>query len=703
MAMVVAVAAFSVLFFGIGKGSAIAGPFMVISIDGDKVTLPGSQISYDIEYENEGDADALNVEIIDKIPADTTFDSASAGCTEAAGVVTCDIGAVGPGVGGSITITVLVDADVTVGTSLANSTSLNYSDGTKSLTVDSDDFITTVTGMEMKVYGQNFVEPGEDMAYVVLYRNISDETTIAEDCIDVTVTADYSSSIVEVSDTWGPQNVNAGNNGYFNFSVTVSTDAPVGSQLTSTFTMTYTHSGGVVAQAIKEVKTRVYESYLTDLVSPVDIYVQQASFSPDGKKIVFYSWDLPVNNADIFTINTDGSGPTQLTTDYGCDTQPDLSADGKKIVFRTNRNYGTHPDEPSNNSDIYIMDADGSNKVRLTDDPGCQRAPAISPDGTKVAYKDDMQSPDHGGGADGDRLWVVDSDGLSDPEMLPPDDYICIPGGLKRQFSWSPDSQWILFQKGSGDESYKVKADGSDIVQLTFNSEHIYSPRWSPDGSMISYKVGGCWGDPWNLVVMDQDGYNQRILVSDDYEDVLEATAWSPNSRWITYVQEISGGSGEIWIIDRQGRFTGMLTSLHHDCKCKWSPVGNRILVDDYNSVRNGYPFFINLDVSDPDSDGLANWEEDIVGSLINDPDTDGDGVKDGAEFDQGTNPLVAEGVAPSSPAAPEEEDDGCGCMVVGADSAPDYGKIASMAFIYLIPGLVIILRIRKLHRKNRA
>jgi len=148
-----------------------------------------------------------------------------------------------------------------------------------------------------------------------------------------------------------------------------------------------------------------------------------------------------------------------------------------------------------------------------------------------------------------------------------------------------------------------------------------------------------------------------------------------------------------------------------------WSPLGDRILVGDNNQrlkfEGESEAFFINLDTSDPDKDGLANWEEYIVGSLSNDPDTDGDGVEDGAEFDLGTNPLVAEAVTlpPEPEPGPEPsitinegdviEEGGCGCMVVGADSSPDSGKIAGMAFIYLIPGLVIILRMRKVYRRR--
>ena len=85
-------------------------------------------------------------------------------------------------------------------------------------------------------------------------------------------------------------------------------------------------------------------------------------FSPDGTKILFTSWDgaLDDASADVFVMNVDGSGRTQLTTNPTEDSFPDWSPDGKRIAFQSARD---------GNLEIYVMNADGTGQTRLTDSP----------------------------------------------------------------------------------------------------------------------------------------------------------------------------------------------------------------------------------------------------------------------------------------------------------------------------------------------
>jgi hypothetical protein len=83
------------------------------------------------------------------------------------------------------------------------------------------------------------------------------------------------------------------------------------------------------------------------------------SFSPDNRKIVFTSNRANANDWDIHTMNVNGSGVTRLAPAPGLDTEPVFSPDGTKIAFATER---------SGNLDIAVMNANGTNVLRLTSD-----------------------------------------------------------------------------------------------------------------------------------------------------------------------------------------------------------------------------------------------------------------------------------------------------------------------------------------------
>ncbi len=78
---------------------------------------------------------------------------------------------------------------------------------------------------------------------------------------------------------------------------------------------------------------------------------------------------------------SDGSNQMQLTNNPAGDgdVEPAFSPDGAKIAFTSHRSW-------NDNTEIYVMNADGSNQIRLTSNAGHDFQPAWSPDGTKIAY-----------------------------------------------------------------------------------------------------------------------------------------------------------------------------------------------------------------------------------------------------------------------------------------------------------------------------
>lgn len=146
------------------------------------------------------------------------------------------------------------------------------------------------------------------------------------------------------------------------------------------------------------------ETNLVELVDSPPTADFNAQWSPDGERILFVS-DRS-GNFDLYVMNLDGSGLTQLTTDNASDYNPQWSPDGERIVFVSDR---------SGNADLFVMASDGAGVVQLTDHEAFDSDPAWSPNGDRIVFVSTRS-----GHYD---LWVIRADGsrltqITDDEAL---------------------------------------------------------------------------------------------------------------------------------------------------------------------------------------------------------------------------------------------------------------------------------------------
>ncbi len=142
--------------------------------------------------------------------------------------------------------------------------------------------------------------------------------------------------------------------------------------------------------------------------------------------------------------------------------------------------------------------------------------------------------------------------------------------------SWSPDGERILFTRGSvmtNIDIFVMDANGSHITRLTEHPERDERAIWSPDGTTIAY-VSQRDGDV-AIWLMDIDGGNKRKLVKG------REPSWSPDSEKIAFVSFVSGqfdGNDEIYLIDLDGSNMRRLTNTKKsDWFPQWSPEGSRL------------------------------------------------------------------------------------------------------------------------------
>ena len=123
---------------------------------------------------------------------------------------------------------------------------------------------------------------------------------------------------------------------------------------------------------------------------------------------------------------------------------------------------------------IYAMDANGGNDLRLTDDPRVDRSPAWSPDGMRIVFVSSR--------GDHVSIYVMEADGGS-VRRLTNDP------ATNLQPTWSPDGNRIAFSsdRHGGLNIYVMDSDGKDIRRLTDDPDGSTDAAWSPGGTQIAY------------------------------------------------------------------------------------------------------------------------------------------------------------------------------------------------------------------------
>jgi Tol biopolymer transport system component len=135
------------------------------------------------------------------------------------------------------------------------------------------------------------------------------------------------------------------------------------------------------------------------------------AISPDGARIAF-SRRVAGGTDDIWVMNADGTEQTNLTNDAANDLYPNFSPDGTRIVFSSNRRT---PDGTVD-SEIYVMNADGSDPVALTNNGVLDESPVFSPDGKRIAFTS-TRNGNTTGEINNKEIWLMDADG-SNPVRL---------------------------------------------------------------------------------------------------------------------------------------------------------------------------------------------------------------------------------------------------------------------------------------------
>jgi Tol biopolymer transport system component len=234
---------------------------------------------------------------------------------------------------------------------------------------------------------------------------------------------------------------------------------------------------------------------------PTSIYHDfHPKWSPDGSKIAFTSNKSGINN--IWIMNADGTEPNILTGNNRLEMNSYWHPDGKKIYFSINENYGSGCGKCPY-YEIVVFHLGNSTETKLTNNYYRDIDPAVSPDGNLVAYTKAENPNDCCNATD---LWIMNADGSNQRLLYGFKDW-------KYEWisCWGKANDKILFAKqfdcSNSSSCYEVgymAPDGSSVFRVTNNSDYDYPYVFSPDGTKILFKSDR--SGKYNLWIMDLDG-----------------------------------------------------------------------------------------------------------------------------------------------------------------------------------------------------
>jgi dipeptidyl aminopeptidase/acylaminoacyl peptidase len=374
-------------------------------------------------------------------------------------------------------------------------------------------------------------------------------------------------------------------------------------------------------------------------------------FSRDGKRLVYTEqtqrtdkkeWDEKVKKKDdgyyaekkltythIWVYDLETKAKKQITTGNTDNTGPSFSPDGRWIAFSSNRTGTTARDANwSNNSDIYIVSADGGEPRLLTTNPGPDNGPNFSPDGQWVAYG----SSDHrNSSADQTDLKVISLQG-GQPRNLTSDVDFSI-GNIR----WSTDGRSIYFSTAEGLTSklYKVPAAGGKPSEISFGKDFVFGNfNTTTDGSKWLV-TGGTLSEPGIVYLAASEGTQpKRILGEHDQLTEFniarsETITWKGADNWeiegvLTYPLGYQAGQRYPLVLQVHGGPHGRFSANFNAGAQIWAARGYAVLQGNPRGSSGRTFAFSNANQNDwggKDFTDLMKGVDHVIASGVADPE----------------------------------------------------------------------------------
>jgi TolB protein len=289
---------------------------------------------------------------------------------------------------------------------------------------------------------------------------------------------------------------------------------------------------------LREVVHRLSDDVIQDLTRERGVNTTKIAFVVESA----------VGGKEIFVADFDGGNVRAVTQNQSINIAPAWSPDGR-IAFTSYL---------KRNPDLYLIHPDGNPQSlqRFSFYPGVNASPSWSPDGKQIALMMGKEGKSE--------IFLLNADG-TDPRKLTKGH------GNEASPRWSPDGKSIVFvsDRSGSPQLYIMRSDGSEVRRLTYEGSYNTHPSWSPKGDRIAYC--GREGGRLQIMTIRPDGSERQVLTSGSGDN--ESPCWSPDGRYIAFSSNRAGGS-RIYIMNGNGSNQRRLTQ--NSRGGEWAPAWSK-------------------------------------------------------------------------------------------------------------------------------